>query len=75
MAENIMKEVKFIDYYNGAIEKSDSLPKGNEYDFLLERNKSHMRETALTFGKKNISFEELHEKIDEYARALYHYGV
>ena len=41
-----MKEVKFIDYYNGAIEKSDSLPKGNEYDFLLERNKSHMRETA-----------------------------
>ena len=75
MEGNKKRVVAFKDYYDGKIEKCDTLPEGNEYDFLLERNKSHMRETALTFGKKNISFEELHEKIDEYARALYHYGV
>ena len=65
---------KFFDYYEG-IEKEDVLPQGNEYDFLLERNKGHMGDIALSFDKKLITFEELHEKVDEYARALYKRGV
>ena len=65
---------KFFDYYEG-IEKEDTLPEGNEYDFLLERNKNHMGDIALSFDKRLITFEELHERIDEYARALYKRGV
>ena len=32
---------KFYDYYTKEM-KEDTLPEGNEYDFLLERNKNHM---------------------------------
>ena len=38
----------FIDYYHGGVEKTDLLPEGNEYDFLLERNKDYMNNIALT---------------------------
>ena len=60
---------KFYDYYTKEM-KEDTLPTGNEYDFLLERNKNHMNDIALSFGDKKISSEELHERIDEFARAL-----
>ncbi len=69
------RERTFIDYYHGGVEKTDILPEGNEYDFLLERNKNYMNNVALTFGKRIITFEELHERIDEYTRALYKHGV
>lgn len=68
-----MKE-KFYDYYTNQI-KEDTLPVGNEYDFLLERNKNHMNDCALSFDSKRISYEELHERIDEFARALYKRGI
>ena len=61
---------KFYDYYTKEI-KEDSLPVGNEYDFLLERNKNYMNNVALSFDAKKITYEELHERIDEFARALY----
>ena len=48
----------------------------SEYDFLLNSNKNHMNYTALSFeGREKIKYEELHEKIDEYARALYKKGI
>ena len=65
---------KFYDYYTKEM-KEDTLPSGNEYDFLLERNKNHMNDTALSFDTKKISYEELHERIDEFARALYKRGI
>lgn len=52
-----------------------TLPNQTEYDFLYERNKNYMNNNALTFDKKKVSYEELHTRIDEYARALYKRGV
>lgn len=75
MNNNVIREKEFIDYYDGFKEKKTILPNGNEYDFLLERNNNHMNDTALSFMNKRITYEELHERIDEYARALYKRGV
>lgn len=76
LSEEEKKErvVEFYDYYNNK-KSVDILPEGNEYDFLLERNKNHMNNIALSFENRLITFEELHERIDEYARALYKIGI
>ena len=50
-------------------------PNDTEYNFLYERNKKYMNNIALKFGNLNITYEELHTRIDEYARALYKRGV
>ena len=55
--------------------KMDTLPNESEVDFLLRRNKDYMNNIALTFDKKKITYEEMHTRIDEYARALYKRGV
>lgn len=68
------KMQEFFDYYSREM-KQDSIPSGNEYDFLLERNKNHMNNVALSFDNKKITYEELHERIDEYSRALYKKGI
>lgn len=47
----------------------------NLYDYLLDQNKGHFNEVALTFGQLTITYEELHTRIDEYAKALYLKGV
>lgn len=47
----------------------------NMTDFLLEKNKNYMNNVSLTFGKRKVTYEELHTRIDEYARALYKRGV
>ncbi len=65
---------KFYDYYTKEM-KEDTIPTGNEYDFLLERNKNHMNDIALSFDFKKITYEQLHERIDEFARALYKKGI
>lgn len=51
------------------------LPKATKYDFLLERNQKYMNNIALSFGNKKITYEEMHTRIDEYARALAKRGV
>ena len=51
--------------------KTQVLPHDTQYNFLYERNKNYMNNVALTFDKKVITYEELHQRIDEYARALY----
>lgn len=50
-------------------------PNDTEYNFLYERNKNYMNNVAITFGKLEITYEQLHTRIDEYARALYKRGV
>lgn len=49
--------------------------KQNLYDYLLEKNKGHFDEVAITFGNLKITYGELHDNIDKYARALYKKGV
>ena len=55
--------------------KTSVKPSDTEYNFLYERNKKYMNNVALKFGNINITYEELHTRIDEYARALYNRGV
>ncbi|MDD6223752.1 MAG: class I adenylate-forming enzyme family protein [bacterium] len=55
--------------------KNIELPNDTEYNFLYERNKDHMNEIALDFDKMSITYEELHTRIDEYAKALYKRGI
>lgn len=47
----------------------------NLYEYLLEKNQRHFDDVAVTFGKQSISYEELHERIEEYARALHNRGI
>lgn len=51
------------------------LPNCKMYDYLLERNSDYMNNVALTFENQKITYEELHDKIDIYARALYGKGI
>ena len=45
------------------------------YDFMYESNKNHLDEIALRYFGKKITFKELFEKIDEYAKALLSSGI
>ena len=70
------KNEGYINLYTNEWYES-SIPTNSKYDFLLERNKNYMNYTALSFpGKKeNITYEELHTRINEYARALHKEGI
>lgn len=50
-------------------------PDCSMYDYMLERNKKYMDYTALTFGNLKITYEELHQRIDEYVKLLYSKGI
>lgn len=47
----------------------------SKYDYMLESSKNHMENVALTFGDKKVTYEELFESIDKYAKVLYSKGV
>lgn len=47
----------------------------NLYEYLLEKNAGHFNDVAITFGNLKVTYEEMHQRIDEYARALYKKGV
>lgn len=51
------------------------LPNDTSYNFLYERNKNYMEETAITFENQKITYAEFHTIVDEYARSLYKRGV
>lgn len=69
------RTIRFIDYYDGGTEKEDRLPDCSKYDFLLSRNEGYMDYIALSFYDQKVTYRELHKHIDEFARALYAYGV
>ena len=50
-------------------------PNMRKYNYMLENNKDYMNYTALTFGDRKISYEELHDSIDKYAKMLYNKGI
>ena len=47
----------------------------DKYDYMLENSKNHMDSIALTFEGKKITYEELFESINKYAKVLYSKGV
>lgn len=46
-----------------------------KYNYMLEQNKNYMNLTALSFGNRKISYEEMHDKIEKYVRLLYSKGI
>ena len=55
--------------------RSAQKPNNTTYGFLYERNLPYMNNIAISFGNVDIKYEQLHEEIDKYARALYKRGV
>ena len=50
-------------------------PNMSKYDYMLENSKNHMDNIALTFEDRKITYEELFESINKYAKLLYSKGV
>ena len=46
-----------------------------KYNYMLEQNKDYMDLTALSFGDRRITYEEVHDRIEKYVRLLYSKGV
>lgn len=46
-----------------------------KYNYMLEQNKDYMDLTALSFGERRITYEEMHDRIEKYVRLLYSKGV
>ena len=46
-----------------------------KYNYMLEQNKDYMDLTALSFGDRKITYEEMHDRIEKYVRLLYSKGV
>jgi len=68
------EEKLYMNFYDESA-KTAKIPNCSKYDFLYERNKLYMSNVAINFADKKITYEELHTRIDEYARALYNKGV
>ena len=50
-------------------------PNQTKYSYMLENNKNHMDYTALSFGDREVTYEELHDRIQKYARVLIKKGI
>lgn len=50
-------------------------PDMSKYDYMLETAKIHMDYIALAFEDRKITYEELFESINKYARVLFARGV
>ena len=75
--EEILKIREEIDNvkYEDRRGKYEVNPEQSKYDYLLECNKNYMDYPALSFGNRTITYEEMHERINQYARALYKKGI
>ena len=70
-------KIIFEDLHRTGEVREIEMPNQSKYDFLLERNKNYMNFNALSFEgmKDKVTYEELHDKIWKYARALYKKGI
>ena len=50
-------------------------PNSSKYNYLLENNAKYMNLTALSFGERKVTFEELHDRIEKYTKILYAKGI
>lgn len=66
--------IEYFDYKTHT-QKSMEVPICTKYEYLKERNKKYMDYTALSFENRKITYEELHTRINEYARALAKKGI
>ncbi len=47
----------------------------SQIEFLEQRNKKYMNNTAFSFDNRKITYEEFHERVLQFAHALYKKGV
>ena len=52
-----------------------SLPESTIYEYLWESNKNHLKEIALNYYGRKITFEDLFNEIDKAAKSLYVLGI
>ncbi|MBQ6323836.1 MAG: acyl--CoA ligase [Bacilli bacterium] len=50
-------------------------PNMSKYDYMLESSKNNMNSIALTFEDRKITYEEMFESIEKYAKLLHSKGV
>ena len=50
-------------------------PNQTKYDYMLENSKNHMDNIALTFEDRKITYEEMFESINKYAKFLHSKGI
>ena len=50
-------------------------PNMSKYDYMYENSKNNMNNIALTFEDRKISYEELFESINKYAKVLHSKGI
>ena len=50
-------------------------PNDTKYNYLLKKNEKYMDYTALSFMGRKITYEEMHDRIWQYAKVLYKKGV
>ena len=51
------------------------IPKMTIYDYMMRNNKKHLKDTALIYFDKKISFGKLQKKIDEFASSMLKRGI
>lgn len=67
---------KHLQYYPpNACEEVHTGIRMKAYDFMYERNRNHMRDTAMAYFGQKISYGEMFRTIDRYAAALRSHGV
>ncbi len=73
---SIAKDMRHLKYYEP--EAFKKVHTGNDmkaYDYMKKMNEGHMRDVALTYFGKKITYEYLDKKIEEFAIALKQYGI
>ena len=60
---------------NGVKNKNQININQSKYNYMLDSSRDHMSSIALTFEDKKITYEELFESINKYAKVLYSKGV
>ena len=71
---NLKKQISDLLYDDNKV-LYDVNPNQSKYNYMLENNINHMNDIALTFENKKITYEELHDRINQYARTLYKKGI
>ncbi len=49
--------------------------KKSAYQYMLDNNKKYMNYTALSFGDRKITYEEMHDRIERYVKLFYKKGI
>lgn len=74
--EDLINLKKHISELSEEEKKSEVVnPNDRKYYYMLNRNKKYMDYTALSFGNRRISYEEMHECINNYAKVLFNKGI